>query len=341
MDETILTSDWRNHANKNQWNKFDISDVPVQDYPELLMRLKVFLPKRWFGHGIETYEDFITPEDATNSIIFNAALMLRYIRIEVECMMGNIKFDHFEQAEQVAIRTLSERLCVDYKGCDYTYLYRFPGKGWRQLSSKIGIAIQTRRDNKRSLMGEKEFVEWVSLYPWRGAETLRQLIFLDSAFTPNSPVDHAVNILSLMEIYQDSLNCLQAGFGQASTESLRLASASFFIGRHYEALIRKPYEEFAIRKIFEIEKNRKNGLNGGQAAKKDERYTILNKLAMQRREKFAFAREKESIRTAKGLAADYDKGADTPLFTERRKPLSNEWYGEWLIQFLKMMRSVQ
>jgi len=337
----MMNVDWRFHAKSNEWHKIDICDVPVCDYPELLISLKAFVPKRWFGHGIETYEDFITPEEATDSIIHNAAFMLRYIRIEAEGMMRNIQFNFFEQAERIAIRTLSEQFGVEYEGCGYTYLYKRRDDSWRQLPSRIGMAIEKRRDEKRSVMGDREFVEWVSLYPWRSAGTLLQLMCLDSVFIPNSPVDHAVNLLSIMEPYQDSMSNLQGGRGQVEMETQRLANASFYIGRHYEALIRKPYEEYAVRKLEEVKRNRENGMNGGQAGKKAERYRVLNDLAMHKREKFAFASEKENIRTAKGLAAAYDKGAETPLFMERRKPLSTGWYGEWLSQFLMVVRRRQ
>lgn len=339
--EALAASDWRTYAKKNQWHKFDIRDVLVQDHPELMIMLKEFLPKRVFGHGVEFYEDFITPEDARDKNEYNAAFMLSVIRISTEGLIGDVEFDFFGKAERLAKSVLFTQLGVQYEGCQHTYLYNDKNGGWHQLPSNVGVAIVKRRDDRRSVLNETDFKKWALLYPWRRTLTLHQLLSLQHGLAPNSPAEHAAHLLGSIEIYQDSLNNLGAGIGQFGMELQRLAEASFVVGRQYAILRKKPYEEYAAKKIEEIEKNRQNGMNGGQAERKAERYRVLNELAMKQRDKFAFASEKENIRFAKRLAAEYDSGADTPLFMERKKPLSTGWYGEWLSQFLMQVRRLQ
>lgn len=109
-----------------------------------------------------------------------------------------------------------------------------------------------------------------------------------------------------------------------------------------EYLMKMRAELFALKHIEMTERNRENGLKGGQSDKKLERYQVLNRLARQQHFKeLAFASDRDGIRVARKIAAEYDKGADTPLFTVRGKDLSKDWYGEWLGQFRHMARGIE
>lgn len=102
---------------------------------------------------------------------------------------------------------------------------------------------------------------------------------------------------------------------------------------------RMQYEETALKHMEIIEKNRENGQKGGQADKKRERYRVLDLLARQRSNEFAFASDRAGAIAAKHMAAEHDKSTGEGLFSINGKALSLGWYSEWFAHFRAICRS--
>lgn len=100
-----------------------------------------------------------------------------------------------------------------------------------------------------------------------------------------------------------------------------------------EYQIKMRAELFALKHIQNTERNRENGAKGGQAARKHERYQVLDQLMTARVRDFFTADDRGRVRLAKALAAGHDKGATDPLFWERGKDLRSAWYQEWVDHF--------
>lgn len=137
---------------------------------------------------------------------------------------------------------------------------------------------------------------------------------------PLSRLWYAANMLSLYYIHRDDMR-------------------TGYLWCEYHMRMR--YELFALKHIEMTEKNRESGMKGGQADKKRERYQVLDKLAGQRFKVMAFASDREFIRLAKAMAAEYDSKAETTLFTVGGKPLSIKWYDEWASHFRSMARRAE
>ncbi|RJL00962.1 hypothetical protein D3P06_12830 [Paracoccus aestuarii] len=90
-----------------------------------------------------------------------------------------------------------------------------------------------------------------------------------------------------------------------------------------------------MRHYKTVDQNRKVGRLGGQAAKKQERYEVLDSLARANLKSFLLATDVQAFRKAKELAAKHDKGAAEPLFMQGGKSLSRAWYDDWLEHFRK------
>lgn len=101
------------------------------------------------------------------------------------------------------------------------------------------------------------------------------------------------------------------------------------------------FELFALKHMETAERNRASGMKGGQADKKRERYSVLDGLGKQRFKELAFASDRDGVRVAKRIAADYDRRAETPLFKVNGKDLSPNWYGDWLAHFRQLARGIE
>ena len=108
-----------------------------------------------------------------------------------------------------------------------------------------------------------------------------------------------------------------------------------------EYQIKMRAELFALKHIELTERNRESGMKGGQASKKIERYSVLDRLGRQRFKELAFASDRDGVRVAKRIAADHDKHAESPLFQVNGKDLSRNWYGDWLAHFRQVARGIE
>lgn len=189
------------------------------------------VPKREFGHGIETYVDSIELAKATPE---QSSLVLLVSSLRGEAKRRNVKLgferteetpDHlpFRHVIDVAIETLKQ--CgVVYEGWNTTYLWYDPSdSGWRQiyrgpfetyLSHVSSIEHELRRptivvsDDESEARVRSEFDESGNPVPriirldrenidpqlWTDAKSIRHLFRFDN-FEPNTPFWHALNIL--------------------------------------------------------------------------------------------------------------------------------------------------
>lgn len=117
-----------------------------------------------------------------------------------------------------------------------------------------------------------------------------------------------------------------------------VAIYTFAAGRHFQAALSKEHQPAALRYYKTVDQNRKVGRLGGQAAKKQERYEVLDSLARANLNSFLLATDVQAFRKAKELAAKHDKGATEPLFMQGGKSLSRAWYDDWLEHFRRDAR---
>lgn len=196
------------------------------------------------------------------------------------------------------------------------YAAELEGAGWAEYgetTSEIIDALKPIYGEDVLAVAQERFPEWPDLYV--------HFIAAHHFAEPFGQLWYVVNLMAMSSgeesIYHDDI-C----FG--------------YLWREY--LFKKKHEWPAEKQIAQAAKNQENGRKGGQAKKKAERYRVLNGLAIKKQNDFAFSGDKEAIRKAKHLAAQYDRTSDTALFVENNKYLSRAWYEEWLFQFHNFMR---
>jgi hypothetical protein len=86
------------------------------------------------------------------------------------------------------------------------------------------------------------------------------------------------------------------------------------------------------------DRNRENGQKGGGRHEKQSRYDILDQLARQRFKRLAFVSDKGGVIEARKMAAEYDAGAEDPVFRHKGRDLSRAWYEEWLTHYRSIAR---
>lgn len=117
-----------------------------------------------------------------------------------------------------------------------------------------------------------------------------------------------------------------------------MAIYSFEAGRlAAETTLKVRHEPAALRHYQTVAQNRESGKLGGQAAKKQERYEVLNRLAEKNLHRLQFVSDAQALRIAGSLDAEHDRGAAAPLFQINNKPLSSNWLSEWLAAFRMRM----
>ncbi|QCP87439.1 hypothetical protein EYE35_17225 [Cereibacter sphaeroides] len=119
-----------------------------------------------------------------------------------------------------------------------------------------------------------------------------------------------------------------------------IAQKAFEIGFLYrDAWWKLEHEKAALKYYEQVEKNRESGRKGGQANKRGERYHVLDMLALDRLDEFAFAGDREAKKLARRLAADHDKRTAEPIFTIGSQLLSDRWFDDWLDHFRDIIKS--
>ncbi|PYE88779.1 hypothetical protein [Phyllobacterium leguminum] len=346
---TSEASSWRDHASLRRWDRIDWLHLTDGERAELRHTLEGVVRKVVKGHGIEVFETHVDPNEAENWGEYSAAHLLKQLKATARTSLGD-EFGEIDAAAAFASEALASGLGGKFDGLHDTFIYVEPDGTIRPIRRDRGAALKAKREglwfaNFDNIQEARfQINKWLALYPWRNADSIHQF-WRQGKFTPNSPIDHALHILNWHNVYKSNMASIDTEDERHGLEVHFIAKAAFMIGRHYEALLRKPYEDYAVKKLEEIEKNRANGKNGGQSNRqlKIERHKVLNRLALAHKEDFAFTTDKACIQKAKQLAAAYDKNkdADSRLFTVKGKHLSPEWYEEWLSQFRAVARKVQ
>ncbi|OYR13062.1 hypothetical protein [Brucella thiophenivorans] len=184
------------------------------------------------------------------------------------------------------------------------------------VSGKISSELQEK-------LSQLEGADFIEDAREQGGENWQSLLLETAAkhfAKPLSRLWYVANMMALYYVHEDDIR-----FGYFWCE--------------YQ--VKKRHELFALKHMELTKKNRENGKNGGQAEKKAERYEVLNRLARMNYKEMVPVSDRERRRKAKQLAAKYDTENGTCLFVERRKPLSDGWYDEWITQFLIIARGVE
>lgn len=354
-----MTDDWRVYAARGEWQKIDSWKVRGKDREELTDMLEALVPTCVRGHGVETFIDYIRADEAADLPTARAADLFSTLRVSLRYQSDPLG-QTFLPAVDLAKQTLLEEEGIEFEGMNDTYFYYVSGDEVIQVRRDIGEAICRKRE---ALLFEGVETEpdpegiyarhdaWIRHYPWRRAVSLR-MAWRAGNFQPNSPADHAIALLSAYESFRREFEAdvfpnrvrwagVKSGLGNKhhrAVSALFIARIGYIIGRHHEALLKKPWEEHAVARLKHVNKNREHGAKGGQAEKKRERYKALDMLARENLNSFLYASDAQAIRKAKELAAKNDKEASEPLFMQGGKPLSRAWFDEWLAHFRQQAR---
>lgn len=115
-----------------------------------------------------------------------------------------------------------------------------------------------------------------------------------------------------------------------------------YLWSEYQARLR--WENAALKQEENAERNREVGKLGGelQAARRRERYAVLDRLAMLRMNDILVASDmKKRINIARQLAAEHaSRSGDVDLFRHGGKALRGDWYEAWTLHFLRKISDI-
>ncbi len=258
-------TDWREHAKRGDWKNISWILLPVADRVELFEMLRRIVPRRVRGDGVETYEGFIALDESRSKAEFEAVFLAGHLERWLQNRAGEDAYDSpLDEAIEYAIATLQEH-GIKYEGYRETFLYwHHVRRCWLQITGSMATAIkakvsemwdhiddcpETERD-----MALRRLVAWKTMYPWRECKSLHTLWQLN-VFEPNTPIWHALSIFDWYGPHQEAVDLIGSDDGDYPVEdrmSFAVESA-FEIGRHYEALVKKPFEPHAIRGMKTVE----------------------------------------------------------------------------------------
>jgi hypothetical protein len=244
------------------------------------------VPKRLYGDGTETYEDFILPQHGEDPGQAAAAKELYWLRAflnEIEPSNPNSESTLFAVAAVEALAYMRE-LGIDYRGARKTVVFwssrrgryvqidldlyqKLVLKGERQVGFQFGKLLRfepgnpnrdlPRADSPSITPEQKAQAEaWLKKYPWRnGSYQLTRLLSLQLA-EPNTPFWHAATVVMNHERFVSDLEetVLDARsrwlLPSEAEDALKDASeVSFAAGLSAAALAKKPleYDVVALR----------------------------------------------------------------------------------------------
>jgi len=260
-----MTDDWREHARRGEWNRTSPLLLSDDDLAELKEMLRRVVPTRKRGHGVETFEGFIRPEEANSEAEYEAALFAQYLMRELERRKLKAAYDcPLDEAIEFAIATLQEH-GIKYESYRETFLYWCAVRGrWRQIPASMGTAIRAKVNEMWDRMPDpydaesdmilRRIMAWQTMYPWRTCKSIFE-VFQADVFEINTPIWHALSIFDWYEQYQDAVDLIGSDDGDYSVEHYLkdAVESAFEIGKNYEALVKKPFEPHAIRGMKTLE----------------------------------------------------------------------------------------
>lgn len=126
------------------------------------------------------------------------------------------------------------------------------------------------------------FWVWLTMYPWRRTQQLATLFQLLESFQPYTTFWHALNILhmenKLLEYAEDRIPKDTAGYSEVFDE--KCLEYAVLLGKSYEAINKKPYEEPAIAELKALDGRRVGGAVSAQsfAESREEILTSMEQL---------------------------------------------------------------
>jgi len=198
------------------------------------------------------------PEEANSEAEYEAALFAQYLTRDLQRRKQKAAYDcPLDEAIEFAIATLQEH-GIKYEGYRGTFLYwRADRSGWVQIPGRVAAAIRAKVSEMFDRMPDpydaesdmilRRLIAWQTKYPWRANKSLFE-VFQADVFETNTPIWHALSIFDWYELHQEAVDLTGSDDGDSPVED-RMSYAvesAFEIGRHYEALRKKPFEPHAL-----------------------------------------------------------------------------------------------
>ena len=336
--------DWRESAKQDRWYEIEVYHLPVSELLELEAAIIAFLPERKRGDGVDSWIGPIPKHEARTHPEYHAAFLLQSVYRRLSLLKADrespqsiddpdyvgLFYNPLECAEQI--------LCdvgINYQGWQKTYLY-FSKKYdcWTQIDTELGDKFSKIRMDfdlyRASLIDEsidiqnkalEVYRKWINVAEWRNAQTLAQLNRFEEIFEPYTVEFHALKILQYFDsVLRDrSENSDEAGTLHIDSrvhdgKAIFYGEIGFLIGRHYEAISKKPYEPHAIRGM--------GTLSSSQAGAEARRAKFLDRSQATLREMKRLRDAGHSISRAAEIAATNgfgtSQGANRKLWNRRR-----------------------
>lgn len=226
-------SGWRHADNLPDFDEMlAFRDLSQDELCELRDALQKIVPRRQFGDGVETYEDFIRPQHAQTPEMFKAAKDLLWVRGllgEVKNVDDGERSTHVRDAVSLAIENLA-RIGIVYRGLYDTFAFWSPKRRRyiqidadlrQELLRKAQRQIGFRFSQDRYWASDDQNVElpvarhpevaaeqkakaeaWLQRYPWRGGSDALGSLFALERLEPLAPLWHALRILSYNDVIE-------------------------------------------------------------------------------------------------------------------------------------------
>lgn len=263
-----------------------LHDMSFEERQARRDELAKIVPKRRYGDGTETYEDFIQPQHAADPAQAAAAKELFWLRTdlgEIEHSDPNAESTRFAVAASQALAYLRDS-GIDYRGDKETVAFwsetrgrhvqidldlyqKLILRGERKVGHRFGRLIRFEPDNPNkdlphadspSISSDQkmEAEAWLARYPWRSGSYRLTTLFAMGKVEPNTPFWHAATVVMSHERFTRELeasvrDALNGGMTAGETEEALKGAAelSFVAGLSAAAVVRKPleYDVVALR----------------------------------------------------------------------------------------------
>jgi hypothetical protein len=319
-------SDWKIYAREKKWGEIDLDSLTHEEEKELLCTLENNIPLVTRGYSADTYQDFALPSECPTKTEAMASALRNAINNKNFFDDLGEPYAEITQAVEAA-RLLLTKHNINFLGMEETFVQRRPDGTIEQIQptlpnsklSKVKYFCLHATDNIENLPTfECELPTGIIplLHAWHAG-----------LFGRRTPLDHALYILDSNEKIKELKGGKGSWFGY------------YRIGKHFEAIRLNPLIKEAHLAELKAQERRENGRLGGLGRKKKRAYDVLNKLANERLNDFAFSSDKQSIRIARQIARRYDLEHGETLFQRSGVPFSHNWYQEWLHQFRETKNS--
>lgn len=288
LDEALNNDvPWQEHFdNRDFWQIMPDHRWPEPDLRDLLSRLKLVVPKRTYGDGVETYEDFIKYFHAEAPDEYEAAFLLHQVQGLLERLVHTGDQSYPSPFEYAVVRATEALQAhgIEYRGLRKTYLV-WLRKQERYFQETEDVRLELYAARKKDL-GDKfdprmfawdnNFVDdtsagepiptppgevpgydhWMSAYGFRAGLLSLRVLFEAGRIEPHTSLWHAVHILQNYETFVECYCDLEGRpiterFPQQSfgMQVLSAAQIGIYIGKSLDALEKKHLEHEALASL--------------------------------------------------------------------------------------------